>query len=140
MIDVSSYPDSCYSVLDMIVADVVGAWYTKEVPQLPKKLRAFLIAAADSMSLPLLLHTLFAPWRRDVVETEGLAWGLRWQAFWYNVLSILIGFTIRSFVLVGSTALLILFATFGVLAVAVFFVLPFLPVVLIGWGIFLLIK
>lgn len=123
----------------MIVADVVGAWYTGEVPQLPKKLRAFLVAAADSMSLPLLLHTLFAPWRRDVIETEGLAWGIRWQAFWYNVVSVLIGFTVRSLVLIGGVTLLILFALAGVITVAFWYILPLVPLLLFGWGVWLLV-
>lgn len=91
------------------------------------------------MSLPLLLHTLFAPWRRDVIETEGLAWGIRWQAFWYNVVSILIGFTVRSLVLVGGVTLLILFALAGVITVAFWYILPLIPIVLIGWGVWMLL-
>jgi len=79
----------------MIVRLVI--WFYKEVP--PRILRYFkvwLLHLADLFSVKILLKTFLAPWKRDLISTQGLALNQRLQVYSMNIISRLIGAFIKT--------------------------------------------
>lgn len=95
--------------------------------------RRRLAGLSDMFSTKILLRTLFSPWRR-IMTVPGASIDAHARAFVDNLVSRLIGFTIRSFVLfAGFLALLFLLLAAFVEAI----IWPLIPIagpVLIVWG------
>lgn len=124
----------------MLVADLLSYWYGTEIPKAPRRLHGLILVIADAFSMPLLLRTLFAPWRKDVIPTAGFALPEKIRALGYNLVAVLIGFTVRTFVLfVGSLA--VAFSLLGgAIFIGVWFAWPFLPIVFFLVGIVLIFR
>ena len=124
----------------MLVSDVLRYWYSVEIPKAPRRLQGFILVTADAFSMPLLLRTLFAPWRKDVISTRNLALPERMRVFWYNLVSIFIGFFVRLFVLSIASLAVVLILLGGVVFLALWVVLPGLILVLFFAGVVLLFR
>jgi len=96
--------------------------------------RNYIIFALHYFSIPLLLRTLFAPWRRDITrKPHGLDFKKIFEYVAFNAISRGLGFLVRLFTIIFGIVFL-----FGVIVLgAVFFVIwIFLPLVLVGLLIF----
>jgi len=104
-------------------------WYYKEAYfRVWKYVKAFQILNFDVFSVQILIKTLFAPWKRDVISYEGLTIKQRFEVWSLNISSRVIGFLVKSMVL-----LVYIFAEAVTLAVSIaaLLVWPILPLLAI---------
>lgn len=87
-----------------------------------------------SFSVPELMRTLFAPWKRDAVSTDHMSLQEKFQVMVGNMATRFVAFLIRSgtilvgFLMVGLTFLL------GIVCVGFVFAFPFLFIFMVIWG------
>ena len=86
-----------------------------------------------NLSVPLLLPTLFAPWRR-IVTYPGAAVTDKLRAMVDNAVSRCVGFTVRLITLLTALVLLTLYALVGGLTLLIWPLLPVLSVMLVVLG------
>jgi hypothetical protein len=124
----------------MLVSDILRFWYGVEVPKAPRRLHGLILVTADSFSMPLLLKTLFAPWRKDVIPTTGLALPERVRVAGYNLISVFVGFFVRLFVLLVGSLAVASIVTAGFLFLMILALMPLLPILFFFFGVTLLFK
>lgn len=127
----------CYN-RSMPMAIVFWRWYYGEaVKNVLLAWKNYIIFASNYFSIPLLLRTLFAPWKRDITrKPKGLDFKKLFEYFAFNLISSGLGFLVR-FVTV-CVGIISLIAT--VIVGAIFFVFwVFLPLILVGLLIFAII-
>jgi len=92
--------------------------------------RNFILFALNYFSIPLLLRTLFAPWKRDITrKPRGLDIKKLFDYLAFNLISRGLGFLVRVITILVGIVFLILVAVAG----AIFFVLWLvMPLVLLG--------
>jgi len=106
-------------------------WYYGEaVKDVLRGWKNFIIFSAEYFSIPLLLKTLVAPWKRDITrKPRGLDFKKLFEYISFNLISRSIGFIIR-FLTIGVG---ILFFLAVVILGAVFFIVwLFLPLIFIA--------
>lgn len=86
-----------------------------------------------NLSVPILLRTMFAPWRRIITESDG-AIGQRVRALIDNTVSRCVGFSVRLIVLLTALVLLAGYAVIGGALLLLWPLLPVLGVALIVGG------
>jgi len=96
--------------------------------------RNYIIFTLHYFSIPLLLRTLFAPWRRDITrKPHGLDFKKIFEYVMFNAISRGLGFLVRFFTIIFGIVFLVVVIVCG----AVFFVIwIFLPLILVGLLIF----
>ncbi len=82
-----------------------------------------LLKVSHLFSVPILLRTLFAPWRR-IITYPGASIDARFRAMIDNMVSRVVGFTVRVFVLIAAGCMLLLTGVIGGIWVVVW---PFIP-------------
>lgn len=108
------------------------SWWLFEVPA---KLWKITISLSRKIfgyfSIDLLLKTLFYPWKRDEIDTSNLSLDKRFQVWLMNLVSRLVGATVRMVTI--SLGLAVTGATFiiGVCGIAGFYFLPLVSAYLI---------
>lgn len=105
-------------------------WYSAGLEEASQRAVAVLWRLTDAMSLPILLRTLFAPWKNDVMSARNIALSDQMKLWGQNFASRLIGFLVRSVVIltaVVAIAGLCLTFAFGLV---VWLALPFLVIAL----------
>jgi hypothetical protein len=80
-----------------------------------------------SFSVPVLLKTLFAPWKR-IVTPPGRSLDDKWQAFLDNLVSRTVGFFVRIFSLITAVILIILAAFVGF---SIALIWPLVPILIV---------
>ena len=96
--------------------------------------RGYLWITYLQLSLPLLLATLFAPWRRDVQSMDGLPLQARLQVLVENMMSRVFGLIIRTFVLIFGTIFLLGEGLLFSLTYILWFATPIVAILLLGNG------
>lgn len=108
-------------------------WYGAGFVQSWRVAAALLYEVADFFSLEILLRTLFAPWKNDVLQLRNAALGDQVKVWEQNLVSRIVGFILRTVViLVGLLVLSLMTIVLGiglVLWLAVPFLIFILPVV-----------
>jgi hypothetical protein len=119
----------------------VVPWWYKEVPkELAKQQRLLLSTIVDYFSFGILLKTLFQPWKRDVLSTEGLSLQDRFEIWGLNWMSRAIGAVVRlGAMFVGLIAILAVLSLSIILWIS-WVVAPILAFGLIGYGLFVMIR
>jgi hypothetical protein len=115
----------------MPIAVIFWRWYYGEAAKnVLLAWRNYVVFVANYFSIPLLLRTLFAPWRRDITrKPRGLDFKKLFEYFAFNAISRGLGFLVR-FVTV-CVGIISLFLT--AIAGAIFFVFwVLLPLILAG--------
>jgi hypothetical protein len=112
----------------MLVAAFLSWWYGRGWKSLTDSFVPRMQGVADSFSVSQLIRTWFAPWRRIITE-PGRSLEEKWRAAIDNGFSRVIGFIVRSCVLLAA-ALTILFI--GLLTVVEIIVWPLLPLAIPG--------
>ena len=100
-------------------------YYKKGVKNAIAVYQSIILLVYDFFSISLLLKTLFAPWKRDVVEPGTPTLQLMIQAMWFNLIARFMGFIIRSIIIVFGLICIALTILFGALTLLVAFGLPF---------------
>ena len=111
-----------------------GWWYGAGWRQVARNVGLRLTKTSHMFSVPILLRTLFAPWRR-IMTYPGAGLGERVRALGDNLVSRAVGFTVRIFVLVTVSVLLLLVGIAGIIEIALWPLAPLGVVVAIVKGI-----
>lgn len=86
-----------------------------------------------AFSAPLLLSTLFAPWRR-IITNPGASLQAKLSAVGDNLVSRFVGFTVRLFVLITAGVMILLQTLLAVIVTILWPLVPVLIVLGIIWG------
>jgi hypothetical protein len=85
-----------------------------------------------SFSVPILLRTMFAPWRR-IITPPGSSLDQRLKAIADNMVSRAVGFTVRLMALLAAALILAGYTVFGGILVVLWPLLPILgPALIVG--------
>lgn len=111
----------------MLAIELIAWWYGKGWIQSIQQTKIRLAKTASAFSLDILLRTLFAPWKR-ITTTAGSGLDAKMQALLDNLISRVVGFTVRLFVLFSALIILAVTLVFSVIQIIVW---PFVPLLLI---------
>lgn len=122
----------------MFLAGVAKWWYTDGWRQRINLVREQLARTLDFFSISILLQTLFAPFRQISAGGATGPIGVRLQAFFDRLISRFVGAFMRTILIVIGLFAIIFQIVWGVIVLAVWFVLPLVPIVglilfSIGW-------
>jgi len=107
----------------MIALEILTWWYRQGWAQVAKNAKHRFDKVSHLFSVPILVRTLFAPWRR-IVTYPGAGIEAQLQAMGDNLVSRFVGFAVRSMVLLAAGVML---AGCAVLAGVQLVVWPLLP-------------
>jgi hypothetical protein len=107
----------------MLALEFFSWWYSQGWVQLLHNVHRRMVRTSHLFSLPVLIRTLFAPWKR-IITDPGAGLEAHVRAATDNLVSRLIGFCVRLMVL--FTAGVILFFV-GILAVVEIILWPLIP-------------
>src|SRR3989344_368016 len=121
--------------------NIVLDWFYWHFFEMPKFLflvwKNYILFFLDYFSIPLLLMTLFSPWRKNKDSySGGFDIGKFFSSFIYNVFSRLIGMFLRLILIVIGIMAQIFVIIFGVFIIIVWVLMPF---VLIGVVLFIFV-
>jgi len=102
-------------------------WYTTGWLETLQRIGGHIEAVWRMFSVPILLRTLFAPWRR-IVTTPGKGMDQLFRSMLDNTISRLVGFVVRLFVLLAAIVLTCGMAIFGLVVTVLWPLLPLLVV------------
>lgn len=117
------------------------AWYyTSAVKGLIKAWKNFIIFVREYYSIPLLLRTLFHPWRRDITK-YGRGFSIKnfLETLSFNLISRSIGFMVRSVIIVIGLFCSLGVIVLGFIALIIWLALPVILLFLIITGLLLLV-
>lgn len=122
----------------MFIVGMASWWYRDGWKHLISNILESLERLYDTFSLGLLVKTLFSPWRQISAGNVRGPIGVQIRAFFDRLVSRLIGGFIRTITLIIGTVSLCCAAIFGIIRVALWPIIPALPVVfllcmLAGW-------
>jgi hypothetical protein len=109
-------------------------WYGRGWAQTVTQVHGLLKATSRLFSVPILLRTLFAPWKR-IITYPGASLDAKLRAFADNMVSRAIGFAVRLLVLVTALIMETLTLSLGAVWVIIWPLLPAAVVVLVVKGI-----
>lgn len=114
--------------MDMIALEILAWWYRQGWAQVAKNAQERIVKVSHLFSVPILIRTWFAPWRR-IITYPGAGIDAQIRAMADNLVSRLVGFTVRSFVLLAAG---IMMAACAVLAFVQLIAWPLLPLGMIA--------
>lgn len=87
----------------MLIGDFLRWWYFAGWRQRVEKLGDHVENWLDYFSVNILIRTLFAPWRQNITNVrQDQSINAKFSAFIDNLISRLVGFTVRSFALLAA--------------------------------------
>lgn len=107
----------------MVIISLLSWWYGRGWLEVYKRAGSRLILVSHLFSLPILIRTLGAPWRR-IITYPGASIDAKFHAFIDNLVSRAIGFSVRFLVLVAAGLILVLTGMFGAVYVVFWPVVP----------------
>jgi hypothetical protein len=120
----------------MLAIAFIRWWYGQGWTTLNTNARKRMQRTADSFSVPILIRTLFAPWKR-IVATPGSGIDAHLRAMGDNIVSRAVGFSVRLFVL-GTAGICMLFlGIFSLIQITLWPLIPVLAVVCVVCGVIL---
>lgn len=119
----------------MIIWGVLTWWYTEGWYQCLQRVKDRLEATLDFFSIDLLLRTLFAPFRQISAGSVRGSFEAQMRAFFDQLISRCIGTVARLIMIAIGSVMVVLHLVFGLLFLAMWCVVPLLP--LIGLGLFI---
>lgn len=111
----------------VMVFELLRWWYGAGWLQAARSIQEWTGSVRQAFSMPILVKTLFAPWRR-IVSLKGRSLDAKLRASLDNLVSRTVGFITRFMVLIASFLLLCLMFIAGLIVTIVW---PFLPVVIV---------
>jgi hypothetical protein len=110
----------------MLMLQLVAWWYGQGWLQVIHDFPERLVRVSHVFSLPILLRTLWAPWRR-IVTYPGAGIDAKIRALADNLVSRCIGFTVRILVLIAAMLILLLTMVWGLVYIVIW---PLIPLVI----------
>jgi hypothetical protein len=124
-------PLQWYNTLMLVVA-FIQWWYGPGWNDAASRLKNHIRTTYLSFSIPILLATLFEPWKR-IISPPGASLQDKFRALGDNAISRAVGFTVRVMVLIAAAATILFYAVFGGLLLILWPFLPILgPVMVVG--------
>ena len=116
----------------MLLVAFVQWWYGPGWRDAADRLLTRIRETYLTFSVPILLRTMFAPWKR-IITYPGRSIGEKFRAGIDNLVSRVIGFCVRLLALLAATALILLYVILGGVLLMVWPVVPILgPVLIVG--------
>jgi len=111
----------------MPIALVFWRWYYGEaIKDVLTAWRNYIIFSLNYFSIPLLLKTLFAPWKRDITrKPRGLDFKKLFEYVAFNTISRGLGFLVRFFTIIVGIIFFFLVLILGLLFFIIWLCLPF---------------
>ncbi len=122
----------CYNILMLLVA-FVHWWYGPGWRDTASRLSTRLRETYLTFSVPILLPTMFAPWRR-IITGSGGSLGDKMRAMVDNLVSRFVGFTVRLIALITALTIMGAYVILGGLLLILWPAVPLLGPVLIVAG------
>ena len=110
-------------------------WYKEVSASLFRFIKHFFVYLLDLFSVKVCFLTLFAPWKRDSISTEGLGIQDRFQVMMLNLASRLIGAVIKLGTIVTFAIFSILFTIIFLFSILIWLFYPVLIVLFVVYGI-----
>lgn len=117
----------------MLFIGFVTWWYGPGWKRWVISLQTRLSDIYQSFSVPLLLRTLFTPWRR-IVTPPGRSLSERLRAVIDNTVSRFVGLGVRMIVVATAFALMLLWLIVGLFELVIWPLLPLIGLGLVIWG------
>ena len=110
----------------MLFAEFFTWWYSLGFVELLNKLSQLISGIWQKFSVPILLKTLFEPWRR-IIEDAGGSIQDKSRAFVDNLVSRFVGFSIRVIAIITALVLIIIASIMSVVLIVAW---PLAPVLI----------
>ena len=107
----------------MIALEILTWWYSQGWTQVAKNAEKRFTKVSHLFSVPILIRTLFAPWRR-IITYPGASIQAKFHAMGDNLVSRVVGFSVRSLVLFTAGIMLLLTAVVGLLQIIAWPLVP----------------
>ena len=118
----------------MLLVAFISWWYGPGWRDASAQLKDRLRTTVLTFSVPILLRTMFAPWRR-IISPPGSSLQQKARALVDNAVSRAVGFAVRLLALVSAGIIIAVYCIFGGLILVLWPVLPILGPVLIVVGV-----
>ena len=114
-------------MIGMPIAIVFWRWYYGEaVKDVLTGWRNYIIFSLNYFSIPLLLRTLFSPWRRDITKKpRGLDFQKLFEYIAFNSISRGLGFLVRFFTIIAGIIFSLVVVISGFVFFVIWLILPF---------------
>jgi hypothetical protein len=107
----------------MIALEILTWWYRQGWAQVAKNAEVRFFKVSHMFSVPILLRTLFAPWRR-IVTYPGASIDAKLRAMGDNMVSRVVGFSVRAMVLFSAGVMLAITALLAAIQLLVWPLMP----------------
>lgn len=107
----------------MIALEILTWWYRQGWAQVAKNAEVRFFKVSHMFSVPILLRTLFAPWRR-IVTYPGASIDAKLRAMGDNMVSRVVGFSVRAMVLFSAGVMLTITALLAAIQLLVWPLMP----------------
>lgn len=116
----------------MLALELLTWWYGRGWKQIVSNAEQRFVKVSHMFSVPVLLRTLFSPWRR-IITYPSASLDAKFRAMGDNLVSRAVGFTVRFMVLVTAALFLGVMAVYSLLEILLW---PFVPLL----SVFMLVK
>ena len=125
----------------MPIAVVFWRWYYGEaIKDVLTAWRNYIIFSLNYFSIPLLLRTLFSPWKRDITrKPRGLDLQKLFEYLAFNSISRGIGFVVRFLTIIVGILFFFAVVVLGAVIFTIWLILPLVIIGLLVWAIIILI-
>lgn len=113
----------------MLIAAFFAWWYGRGWRDQVGRVKTSLVKVNDTFSIPLLLKTLFMPFRQISADVGGRSLEEKFRAALDKLFSRLIGAFMRFFVIIAGVVVIFLLLILSVIRLLLWPLMPFLPVV-----------
>lgn len=117
----------------MLISSFFSWWYGRGWKQVLQSFGPRLKSVSNNFSVDQLVRTWFEPWRR-IITYPGASLEDKMRAWGDNLFSRIIGFTVRSLVLLGALITSVAVGALTVLEILAWPLLPVAPLILIIMG------
>lgn len=112
----------------MFALEILAWWYRQGWAQVAKNAEVRIVKVSHLFSVPILIRTWFAPWRR-IVSYPGAGIDAQIRAMTDNLVSRLVGFSVRSLVLFTAGLMLAACALYGAVLLLIWPLVPLAVIV-----------
>lgn len=107
----------------MILLEILAWWYRQGWTAVAKNAELRFVRVSHLFSVPILVRTLFAPWRR-IITYPGASIDAKVRAMGDNMVSRAVGFSVRAMVLFSAGVMLVLTAFAAALQLIIWPLVP----------------
>lgn len=115
-------------------------WYLYSIKRVAQVVWLLVLKNLDYFSIPILLKTLFAPWKRDILSTQNLSLNEKFRIWIFNLMSRLIGAVIRIFTIIFGLFLTLFLLIFGGALIIVWALMPFIILISFIYGVVMIFR